>query len=358
MSYRTGDHLAVVPHNSTSVVERVLTRFGIGRDAFIQIHRNNAGTTQLPLDQPVSVLGLLARFVELQDVATRGQIKSMAEYDECPPEKERLLSLAEDPRYTEEVLAKRPSLIDLLETVPACALPFNIFLEWLRPLRPRYYSIASSPLADARTCAITVAVVAAPARSGRGTYEGTCSNYLKLQPEQNAIYAFTRTPQMAFRPPEDPTVPIIMVGPGTGFAPFRGFLQERAALKANGAQLGPSLLFFGCRNADDYIYQQELQAWAAEGITQVYTAFSRVEGQPKTYVQDQIRTHADEVWQQIQDGAVIYVCGDASRMEPDVRKTFVAIYQAKTGASAREAEDWMAQMTSENRYLADVWAGG
>jgi len=357
MRYQTGDHLAVVPHNDMRLIERVLARFGIARDAFIRIHRNIPGTTQLPLDEPLPVLGLLARFVELQDVATRGQIKQMAEYDECPPEKEQLQRLAQDPSYTDEVLAKRLSLVDLLETHPACAVPFNVYLEWLRPLRPRYYSIASSPLADAKTCAITVAVVDAPARSGRGTYRGACSNYLKLQPTNNAIYAFTRSPQMAFRPPEDPSIPIIMVGPGTGFAPFRGFLQERAARKAKGALLGKALLFCGSRTPEEFIYQEELDAWEEQGITDVHTAFSRLVGQPKTHVQDQMRAHADEVWQMIHDGAMIYVCGDASRMEPDVRETLTAIYQAKTGASAQQAEDWLAQLTQTNRYLADVWAG-
>jgi cytochrome P450/NADPH-cytochrome P450 reductase len=358
MDYRTGDHLAVIPHNSMELIERLLVRFGVARDAFIRIHRNGPGTTQLPLEQPLPVLGLLARYVELQDVATRGQIKQMADYDECPPEREQLLSLAEDPRYTEEVLAKRLTLVDLLEAYPACTLPPNMCLEWLRPLRPRYYSIASSPLADARTCAITVAVVDAPARSGQGTFKGTCSSYLQQQPPRNAIYAFVRSPQMTFRPPDDPGIPIIMVGPGTGFAPFRGFLQERAALKARGARLGKALLFFGCRSPEEFIYQDELQMWADQGITEVYTAFSRVAGQPKTYVQDQIKAHADDVWQMLQDGAVIYVCGDASRMEPDVRKAFAAIYQAKKGVNEQQAAAWLDQMARANHYLADVWAGG
>lgn len=357
MSYHTGDHLAVIPHNDMELIERVLARLGVGRDAFISIHRNSPGTTQLPLDQPVSVLGLLARFVELQDMATRGQIKRMAAYDECPPEREQLLALAEDPGFTDEVLAKRLTLIDLLEMYPACALPPNVFLEWLRPLRPRYYSISSSPLADPRVCAITVSVVDAPARSGRGDFKGTCSTYLKLQPARNAVFAFTRSPQMMFRPPDDPAIPIIMVGPGTGLAPFRGFLQERAALKAKGTRLGKSLLFFGCRTRDDFLYRDELRAWANQGITEVSTAYSRIEGQPKTYVQDQIRAHADEVWLMIQDDAVIYVCGDAGRMEPDVRKAFVAIYQERTGAGEQQAIDWLAHMARANRYLADVWAG-
>src|SRR5262249_13581358 len=172
------------------------------------------------------VLGILLRFVELHDVATRGQIKGMADYDANPDEKQALLALAEDPLYTDEVLAKRLTLGDLLELCAACALPFHVYLEWLRALRPLSYSSASSPLADAHTCAITVAVVDAPARSGQGRYQGTCSSYLQLQPSHSAIYAFARSPQMAFRPPEDPTIPIIILRPATPIAPFRAFLHH------------------------------------------------------------------------------------------------------------------------------------
>jgi cytochrome P450 / NADPH-cytochrome P450 reductase len=161
---------------------------------------------------------------------------------------------------------------------------------------------------------------------------------------------------MPFRPPADPAIPIIMVGPGTGIAPFRGFIQERAALQAKGAKLGKAMLFFGCRNPDDFIYQEELQRWVGEGVVEVYTAFSRLDGQPKTYVEDLIRAHADDVWQMIQEGAIIYVCGDASHMEPDVHRAFSEIYQAKAGVSPQEAEERMSQMEHANRYLADAWA--
>jgi cytochrome P450/NADPH-cytochrome P450 reductase len=210
---------------------------------------------------------------------------------------------------------------------------------------------------DPRSCAITVSVVESPARCGQGTYQGTASKYLDLQPTHNAIYAYVRSPQMAFAPPQDTSVPIVMVGPGTGFAPFRGFLQERQAQKARGAQMGKALLFYGCRDENDFLYRDEIQAWVDQGLTTVYTAYSRRAGQPKTYVQDEIKAHAAEVWNMLQDGALIYVCGDASRMEPDVRQVFAGIYQAKTGSSAQESDDWLARMQQDNRYLADVWAG-
>jgi cytochrome P450/NADPH-cytochrome P450 reductase len=249
----------------------------------------------------------------------------------------------------------------LLEEFPACTLPFEVYLEMLPALRPRYYSISSSPLSDERICSITVAVVEAPARSGRGTFQGVCTNYLARQDEGSVIYAFVKDTKSSFRLPEDSAVPVIMIGPGTGIAPFRGFLQERAALsvlgKAQGKEIGASLLFFGCRHPQqDFLYEDELRQFEAQGITRLSTSFSRVEGQKKHYVQDEIYALRDDIWQMIDAGAVIYVCGDASRMAPDVRRTFAAIYCEKTGTSAADAERWLNDLTAQNRYLVDVWA--
>ena len=362
VTYRAGDHLGVIPHNGDSLVKRVAARFGFERETQIRLRKNSTRKTFLPVDQTISVFRLLSDYVELQDVATRTELKTLIEYTECPPEKMKLAALiGEDEnsaaRYREEVLARRKSLIDLLEEFPACALPFEIYLALLSPLRPRYYSISSSPLAEARSCSITVAVVTGDARSGHGTFAGVCTNYLRCQAEGSVIYAFVKDTKSAFRLPDDSATPIMMIGPGTGLAPFRGFLQERAALKAQGKEVGSSRLFFGCRNPQqDFIYEDELQQLVAEGVTQLSTAFSRIAGQPKRYVQDELYARRDEVWQMIQAGAVIYVCGDASRMAPDVRRTFAAICCEKTGASEAEAEQWLNELTAQHRYLVDVWA--
>jgi cytochrome P450/NADPH-cytochrome P450 reductase len=139
-------------------------------------------------------------------------------------------------------------------------------------------------------------------------------------------------------------------------APFRGFLQERSAIKAQGERVGPSSLYFGCRNPQqDYIYQEELEEFAREGLTKLQCAFSRLEGQPKTYVQDSIKAQQDDVWNLLEEGAVIYVCGDAGRMSPDVEKGFVTLYREKTGASEHDAQKWMEELKSSHRYLVDVW---
>jgi cytochrome P450/NADPH-cytochrome P450 reductase len=167
-----------------------------------------------------------------------------------------------------------------------------------------------------------------------------------------------RETKAGFRLPADSSVPIIMIGPGTGLAPFRGFLQERAALKAKGAALGPAMLFFGCRHPEqDYLYAEELKAFAADGITELYTAFSRGDG-PKTYVQNLIAAEKDRVWALIEAGAIVYVCGDGSKMEPGVKAGLVAIYREKSAAGAEAGQRWIDELGTKNRYVLDVWAGG
>ena len=181
--------------------------------------------------------------------------------------------------YRTDILGRRKSVFDLLEEHPACELPFHAYLEMLSLLAPRYYSISSSPSVDPARCSVTVAVVEAPASSGRGIYKGICSNYLAGRRAGETIHATVRETKAGFRLPDDSSVPIIMIGPGTGLAPFRGFLQERAALKAKGATLGPAMLFSAAAIPIRIISTpDELKAFEASGITELHTAFSRAEG--------------------------------------------------------------------------------
>jgi cytochrome P450 / NADPH-cytochrome P450 reductase len=306
---------------------------------------------------------LFSEFVELQQVATRKQIQIMSEHTRCPVTKPKLLAYLGDETaaselYRSDILTKRKSVFDLLEEHPACELPFHAYLEMLSLLAPRYYSISSSPSGDPQRCSVTVGVVQGPASSGRGVYKGICSNYLAGRRAGEIIRATVRETKAGFRLPDDASVPIIMVGPGTGLAPFRGFLQERAARKAKGAVLGPAMLFFGCRHPDqDFLYADELKAFAAHGIAELHTAFSRGEG-PKTYVQHLVAAQKERVWDLIEQGAIVYVCGDGSRMEPDVKAALVAIYRERSGADADAGARWIEDLGTSNRYVLDVWAGG
>jgi cytochrome P450 / NADPH-cytochrome P450 reductase len=362
-SYRVGDHLSVVPRNDPSLVDSVARRFGFLPADQIRLQVAEGRRAQLPVGDTVSVGRLLSEFVELQQVATRKQIQIMSENTRCPVTKPKLAAYVGDDAvatelYRSEILGKRKSVFDLLEEHPACELPFHAYLEMLSLLAPRYYSISSSSAGDPSRCSVTVAVVAGAASSGRGVYKGICSNYLAGRRAGETVHATVRETKAGFRLPDDASVPIIMIGPGTGLAPFRGFLQERAARKAKGATLGPALLFFGCRHPDqDYLYADELKAFAAGGITELYTAFSRAEG-PKTYVQNLVTAQQDRVWSLIENGAIIYVCGDGGKMEPDVKAALVAIYRERKAVDADAAQRWIDDLGTGNRYVLDVWAGG
>ncbi|HWZ37829.1 MAG TPA: cytochrome P450 [Bradyrhizobium sp.] len=362
-SYRVGDHLSVVPRNDPTLVDHVARRFGFLPADQIRLQVTEGRRAQLPVGEAVSVGRLLTEFVELQQVATRKQIQIMSEHTRCPVTKPKLQAYVGDDdasaeRYRSEILARRKSVFDLLEEFPACELPFHVYLEMLSLLAPRYYSISSSPSCDAARCSVTVGVVEGAASSGRGIYKGVCSNYLAGRRASETVHATIRETKAGFRLPDDPSVPIIMIGPGTGLAPFRGFLQERAARKVQGAALGPAMLFFGCRHPDqDFLYADELKAFAADGVTELHTAFSRADG-AKTYVQHLVAAEKDNVWRLIEQGAVVFVCGDGSKMEPDVKAALVSIYRERTGADAAAGARWIEDMGAKNRYVLDVWAGG
>lgn len=360
-TWRVGDHLSVLPRNEAALVEKVARRFGFMSADRIRLSVGEGRRSQLPVGEIISVGRLLTEFVELQQVASRKHIQIMAEHTRCPVTRPKLLALCgEDAesaeRYRSEVLARKKSVFDLLHEHPACELPFHLYLEMLSLLSPRYYSISSSPAVGGSRCSVTVAVVDGPAGSGNGVFKGVCSNYLADRRPGDVIHALVRETKAGFRLPEDPARPIIMIGPGTGLAPFRGFLQERASQMAGGKAIGPAMLFFGCRHPEqDFLYADELKGFAEQDICELHVAFSRGEG-AKSYVQDLIGAEKDRVWSLIEQGAVIFVCGDGSRMEPDVKRRLMEIYRAKTNAGEDAAARWIDDMGTQNRYVLDVWA--
>jgi cytochrome P450/NADPH-cytochrome P450 reductase len=357
VGYRAGDHLSIVPQNAAALVERAVRRFGFAPGAHVMLTAVEGRRAALPVGEAIAVHRLISDFLELQLPATRKQIQTMAQHTRCPFTRPKLEALLDEERFRAEVLAKRRSVLDLLEEHPACELPFAAFLEMLPLMTPRYYSISSSPIADGTCCSITVAVVEGPARAGSGVYQGVCSNHLARQVAGSTVQAFIKETKVGFRLPVDPAAPIVMIGPGTGLAPFRGFLRERAALRAEGKTLGPALLFFGCRHPEhDFLYAEELKEHANAGVVELHVAFSRHDGR-KAYVQDLLQREADRVWSLIEQGAVVYVCGDGGRMEPDVKRALAAIHCAKSSADQAAGEAWMAGLAAANRYVLDVWAG-
>jgi sulfite reductase (NADPH) flavoprotein alpha-component len=217
-------------------------------------------------------------------------------------------------------------------------------------LTPRLYSISSSPAAHTGEIHATVAVVRYHSHNReRG---GVCSTLFADRASVSDRLPIYIQPNKQFRLPKDSTAPIIMIGPGTGVAPFRGFLHERRAIGARGR----NWLFFGERSAStDFLYRDELEAMQADGhLTRLDTAFSRDQEQ-KIYVQDRMLEQASAFWNWLQDGASVYVCGDASRMAKDVHAAIQTIAAKQGGMSPERTEEYMDSLKEQHRYHRDVY---
>jgi sulfite reductase alpha subunit-like flavoprotein len=221
-------------------------------------------------------------------------------------------------------------------------------------MTPRLYSISSSPLEDSTRLHVTPSIVrfesSAAATDGALRY-GVCSGYLAELEVGAEVDVFIQ-PTKHFRPPEDPDARIVMVGPGTGIAPFRGFLHHRAAR----GHTGDSWLFFGERHeASEFYYRDELDAFRRSGVlTRLDTAFSR-DRDTKLYVQHRMRENAADMWKWIDDGAYVFVCGDASRMARDVDEALCDIIAEHGRRSRKSAATYLRAMSAERRYVRDVY---
>jgi sulfite reductase (NADPH) flavoprotein alpha-component len=240
----------------------------------------------------------------------------------------------------------KPFLADLPEKAASAAE----FVAPLRKLQPRLYSISSSPKAHPGEVHLTLAVLRYEL-NGR-VRKGVCSTFFadRVGPDTKVPVFVHRSP--SFKLPTDGSKPIIMVGPGTGVAPFRAFLEERRAVAATGR----NWLFFGNQKAAcDFLYREELEAMKKDRfLTRLDTAFSRDQAQ-KIYVQDRMIQNASELWSWLQEGGYFYVCGDAKRMAKDVDTALHKIAESAGSLSAEQAVDYVKQLKSEKRYLRDVY---
>ncbi|MDX3382568.1 cytochrome P450 [Streptomyces niveiscabiei] len=341
-TYRTADHLTVLPANSPALVDRTLTALGLDPDTLLDVRpTRRAGLT---VDRPVTARQLLAHYVELQDRPTAAQRAALAAANPCPPERAALVALTDDDPRT---------LTELIEAGPALrgALDWAQLLDLLTPLRLRHYSISSSPANDPGHVDLMVSLLDAPARSGNGRYRGTGSGHLAGLAPGDTVYARIQPCREAFR--IDHTTPVIMIAAGTGLAPFRGAIADR--VNATG-QLPPALCYFGCAAPDaDYLHAEELTAADTAGAVSIRPAFSA--GPDGRYVQHRIAAEGDEVWNLLTEGARVHVCGDGSRMAPAVRDAFRTLYRDHTpDADGAAAETWLNELMANGRYVEDVYA--
>ena len=333
LDYLPGDSLGVLPTNCEEVVGDLLTTVGLSGEETVEI-----GEESLVLKD--SLMNRLAC-----TVLSKIQIKKFNEIAQSEKLAD-LLQIANKQDLVDYMWGRE--LIDLFLEFPQAEISAQDFVGLLRPMPPRLYSIASSLSAHAEEVHLTVAVVRYEGHERKR--KGVCSSYL-AERVGSTIPCYLH-PNKNFKLPDDPSTPIIMVGPGTGIAPFRAFIEERQATGAT----GKNWLFFGDRSQKtDYLYSDEWESYQKVGILhELELAWSRDQAE-KVYVQHKMLEKKAELWNWLQDGAVFYVCGDASRMAKDVDQALRTIAQEQGSMSEEEAGVWIKGLQKERRYLKDVY---
>jgi sulfite reductase (NADPH) flavoprotein alpha-component len=334
--YEAGDACGVVPRNDQGLVEEILHLLNFSGSVPVQLPKNGTATLQDALLGHLQITCLTRKILEAY--ATIGKCQGL--FDLLAPGQQEKL---------ESYLYGR-GLIDLLYDYPGVLHDPADLVAMLPRLAPRLYSISSSPSAHAGEIHTTVAVVRY--RMHNRDRGGVCSTLFADRTGPGETLPVYIQPNKRFRLPADSSAPIIMIGPGTGVAPFRSFLHERRATGASGR----NWLFFGERTAaSDFLYREELESMRKDGhLTRLDLAFSR-DQERKVYVQDRMMEQASEFWKWLEAGASVYVCGDASRMAKDVDTTIHTIVEQQGGRDSEAAMEYVQQLKEQHRYHRDVY---
>ena len=333
LSYEPGDSLGVIPQNSPQVVDDLIKAVGLTGEERVQV-----GEAGLTLRDSLT-------FRLACTTLSKIQIKKFNEFAKSDKLADLLLPANRD-AFADYLWGRE--LIDLFLEFPQPGMSADDFVGLLRPMPPRLYSIASSIKAHEEQVHLTVAIVRYDTHGRKR--EGVCSSYLADRVGTTIPSYFH--PNKNFKLPQDGNVPIIMVGPGTGIAPFRAFIEERRAVGST----GKNWLFFGDRSSKtDYLYGEEWQKYRSDGLlTELDLAWSRDQAE-KEYVQHKMLTKGRELFAWLQEGANFYVCGDASRMAKDVDLALRQIAATEGGMSEEDAAKWVKSLQKEKRYLKDVY---
>ncbi|KAF9641129.1 putative cytochrome p450 protein [Lasiodiplodia theobromae] len=387
--YSAGDYFVVLPLNPRETVARVLHRFGLHPDDMISI--SDTRKTFLQSKDPIGAQMFFSHRVELNAPPTQRQLATILASTTSPSERKSLSSLSSPSTYRSSVVSKNYSTLSILEDHPSAHLPLAAYIDTLKPLAPRQYSIASSPLAAHRfdaakntySLSLIYDVHLAPAwDAGAGkdrTFRGVASSYLAGLGPGDRIHGFVRkTNNPAFRLPVDGR-PVIMVAAGSGLAPMRGFVEERVALaraaeEGGGGKAGekgemkkkllpPALLYFGCRDFEkDFICKDELLAAEKAGVVGMRSTFSKrgpeaegKEGGGVKYAYERMWKEREECSELFRDGAKILLCGSAGKLARSTAETLKKVWlERNEGKTEEEAEEWL-ERQKEDRYVTDVF---
>ncbi|MFI2209214.1 sulfite reductase subunit alpha [Streptomyces sp. NPDC020141] len=337
IAYTAGDALAVMPVNAEALVGELLQHLGASGDEDVE-------------GRPLAEVLRTGR-----EIRTPSK-ELIAELVERAPSSELASVVARGDRSDLDSWLWNRDVLDLLRDAGPAAPDLDALLPFLRPLQARQYSISSSPLAHPDRVHLTIASVRYDTPHRR--YEGVASTYLAdrvgayAEGAADSAVGVYLQPNASFGVPADDDAPMIMIGPGTGIAPFRGFLHERAARGASGR----NWLFFGDQHrASDFVYEDELAELGERGVlTRLDLAFSRDQAE-KVYVQTRMRERSRELYGWLEDGAHVYVCGDASRMAKDVEAALLGVIAEQRGRGDEDAARYLADLRRAKRYVRDVY---
>lgn len=367
LPYETGDHVAVYPQNPAALATRLCDRLGLEPDTAFTAQYVLPDGSVLEDEPPVAVPTTVRQvFTDVLDLALqepfRDLLEALHETVTDAEDKVRLETwleiLALDSDHDESAALRKTlrdnfmNVVDLLDEFPSAPIALPTLLELLPKLKPRLYSISSCPQLQPAKIQISVGVLQIKTDAGQ-TCQGLCSNYLAGLAVGDRVRLDPRTSD--FRPPADPMAPLLLVGPGTGISPLVAFLQHREYRQSQGTQLGTATLYFGCRNHSDFLYEDQLKSWLAQGVlTDLQVAFSRLT-ESKVYVQTLMQQQAASLWQQLSHPQChYYVCGDA-RMATNVFDVLMQIAKIEGGLSHLEAVEFFDRMKQEKRFSTDVW---
>ncbi|KAG4065484.1 hypothetical protein HA402_009045 [Bradysia odoriphaga] len=363
--YEAGDHVAMYPVNDTELVEKLGKSCNADLDTvFSLINTDLESSKKHPFPCPTTYRTALTHYLEITALPRTHILKELVEY--CSDEKDKEFlklisstSVEGKAQYQTWIQNASRNIVHILEDIKSCKPPIDHICELLPRLQPRYYSISSSSKLHPTTVHVTAVLVKYETPTGR-INKGVATTFLaEKRPKDGAdpprVPIFIRKSQ--FRLPTRVETPVIMIGPGTGLAPFRGFIQERDLSRKDNQSVGDTILYFGCRKkAEDFIYGEELEDYVKKGTLNLRVAFSRDQAH-KVYVTNLLQDDADLVWQIVgEKNGHVYICGDAKNMATDVRNILMNIIKTKGNMSDNDAQQYLKKMDAQKRYSADVWS--
>nr|CAI5859008.1 unnamed protein product [Callosobruchus analis] len=368
LSYKPGDHLGVFAMNRPEIVDKIIEKLKGVTDPDVPVELQVLQETQTsngvirnwkPHERipSCSVRELFSRYLDITTPPTPNLLQHFASIATNEEEQRKLNLLASDSAAYEDWRHWRfPHLLEVLEEFPSVSPYAPLLVAQLSILQPRFYSISSSPAMHTNELHLTVAVVVYRTQDNTGPmHYGVCSNYLQDVPIKDDVYVFVRSAP-SFYLPNDSTKPIILVGPGTGIAPFRAFWSHRYVQLKQKLKLGKMWLFFGCRTNDMDLYKEEKANMERAGVLdRVFLALSREPNVPKTYVQDLASKEGAEIYRLIvMEKGHFYVCGDCT-MADNVYQTLKSIIQKYGGMNDLQVQGYMMSLRDENRYHEDIF---